>query len=700
MLALVATLALGVLLALALYVRIESRNEADARTLAAHSQQVLRQALALENAALAMESAHRAYLVSGAPAFQVERDAGQRRAATALRVLQDLTADNAAQRARLRRAGSQLAARAARMRKTTAPGVDLAASRAQFAASGPGSIEPLRATLHEFDRQERLLLSRRSSDAAGRARQMRWLLVLGPGLGIVLLAAAGYALAQQLRRSEALAAELRDAHEASRRALDLVDAVHDAVLIYDAADLRLVWANRGASEQLGVPRAELAGRSVLDFKRDFDADGLRRQLAPLLEGRQDVLAFEALHTRADGGTVPVEVSVRKAETPEGAVRLVTVARDVSARRQAEDERDLFFSLSLDMLCISSADGYFKRLSPAFTRTLGWTVEEMLARPFLDFIHPDDLARTQREVDKQMQLGLPVFDFENRFRHVDGGWRWLSWKSAPQPDGRMFATARDVTERKDAEARAARLNRELEARQAELQSANRELEAFSYSVSHDLRAPLRHIDGYARMLDEDAGDTLAPEPRRYLRTITDSARRMGLLIDDLLAFSRLGRKPLARQPVDMDALVDMVLIELPDRARAAAVLRREPMPPADGDPALLRQVWVNLLSNAIKYSAPRGEAAEVTIGGERTAEGTRYWVRDNGVGFDMRYAGKLFGVFQRLHGTDQFEGTGVGLAIVQRIVARHGGRVWANAEPDRGACFEFELPLLEPEGVRA
>jgi PAS domain S-box-containing protein len=580
------------------------------------------------------------------------------------------------------------------MQRTAAPGLSLEQARGRFAGTGPGSLAPLSAAIGAFEREETLLLQSRTAQAAARERQLRWLLGLGPGLGIVFLVAGGLALVRQLRRSEALRDDLQRANDEARQALALVDAVHEGVFVYDASSLRVAWANQGAAEQVGYPRAQLAGMSILDLKSEVDEAALRQRLAPLLAGQVDALAFETTHRRRDGSEVPVEVSLRLAQGADGARLVVSVARDIAARVDAERERDRFFSLSLDMLCISAADGYFKRLSPAFTRTLGWSVDELLARPFFDFIHPDDLAATQAEVDRQVQAGETVFDFENRFRHKDGGWRWLSWKSAPQPDGRMYATARDVTARKDAEERALRLNRELAVRQSELQAANRELEAFSYSVSHDLRAPLRHIDGYARMLEEDAGDALAPEPRRYLRTITDSARRMGALIDDLLAFSRLGRKPLARQRVDMAALIERVLAELPAAAREPGLVEVGELPPADGDPALLQQVWANLLSNALKYSAPRGAGARIRIGGYYDDADTRYWVRDNGVGFDMRYADKLFGVFQRLHGPDEFEGTGVGLAIVQRIVARHGGAVAASSMPGDGACFEFRLPTHE------
>ena len=228
--------------------------------------------------------------------------------------------------------------------------------------------------------------------------------------------------------------------------------------------------------------------------------------------------------------------------------------------------------------------------------------------------------------------------------------------------------------------------------AGLAEANKELDAFSYSVSHDLRAPVRAIDGYARILEEDQADRLDDEGRRVLGVIRSSTTHMAQLIDDLLTFSRLGRKAPAKQPLDMESLVGEVVRELgPDKPTAKIELQT--LPPAEADRSLLRQVWANLLANALKYSGKRAEA-QVQIGGRLEGGEQVYWVRDNGVGFDMRYAGKLFGVFQRLHASDEFPGTGVGLAIVQRVVARHGGRVWAEGRPGEGACFYFSLPATD------
>jgi light-regulated signal transduction histidine kinase (bacteriophytochrome) len=198
-----------------------------------------------------------------------------------------------------------------------------------------------------------------------------------------------------------------------------------------------------------------------------------------------------------------------------------------------------------------------------------------------------------------------------------------------------------------------------------------------------------------MLQEDAGEQLDADARRYLDTISESARLMGALIDDLLAFSRLGRKPIDSRSVDMQELARSAVAELQSQQGGAPVqVEIGPLPAAEGDPALLRQVWANLLSNAVKYSAPRGAEARVLVTGEARGDLLHYSVLDNGVGFDMRYADKLFGVFQRLHSHDEFEGTGVGLAIVQRIVHRHGGEVSAQADPGRGACFSFQLPARE------
>lgn len=226
------------------------------------------------------------------------------------------------------------------------------------------------------------------------------------------------------------------------------------------------------------------------------------------------------------------------------------------------------------------------------------------------------------------------------------------------------------------------------RTAELKAVNRELESFSYSVSHDLRAPLRAVDGYALMLQEDYGARLDDEGRRLLNVVRASAAQMGRLIDDLLRFSQVGRKALAPAPVDMSSLAGEVVAELAGTYPKARIDLGN-LPIAAGDRALLRQVWTNLIGNALKYSA-RADAPRVEISGRDEGSECVYQVRDNGAGFDMRYYDKLFGVFQRLHREEEFEGTGVGLAIVQRVIVRHGGRIWGESAPGQGACFYFAL----------
>jgi signal transduction histidine kinase len=233
---------------------------------------------------------------------------------------------------------------------------------------------------------------------------------------------------------------------------------------------------------------------------------------------------------------------------------------------------------------------------------------------------------------------------------------------------------------------------LEQNRRALELSNRELDAFSYSVSHDLRSPLRAVNGYARMIEEDFADRLNAEGRRYLGSIRGEARRMGQLIDDLLAFSRLGRNPLQLSTVDVAALAREVLPTVVSADVRIAVEIAD-VPYACADRGLLRQVLVNLFSNAVKFSA-RNPDARITLEGTLGERENVYWLRDNGVGFDMRYVDKLFGVFQRLHSGSDFEGTGVGLAIVQRVVHRHGGRVWAESEEGKGACFYFTLPAPE------
>lgn len=343
------------------------------------------------------------------------------------------------------------------------------------------------------------------------------------------------------------------------------------------------------------------------------------------------------------------------------------------------------------------DGAITSWNPAAEAVFGWSAEEVIGR-FPPVASPE-VQEEVRAIVAEVLSGTPVTGREVRPGRKDGRLVDVVVAAAPltDPEGTVtgaVAVLVDVSARVRAEEEVRRLNAELEVRverrTEELVAKSKELEAFAYSISHDLRAPLRAIDGFSRMIEEDQAARLDDEGRRLLGIVRFNAVRMAQLIDDLLAFSRAGRQDLRRSRVDTGELVRSVLAEvLPEAERDRSEVRIGDLPPAQADPALLRQVFVNLLSNAVKFTSTRPQR-RLEVSGRRETGRVIYEVTDNGVGFDMRYAGKLFGVFQRLHGRE-FEGTGVGLALVERIVARHSGSVAARGEVGQGATFTISLP---------
>ncbi|WP_313214730.1 sensor histidine kinase [Stenotrophomonas acidaminiphila] len=307
-------------------------------------------------------------------------------------------------------------------------------------------------------------------------------------------------------------------------------------------------------------------------------------------------------------------------------------------------------------------------------------------------------------------GRELWDYEHEQRGVDGLVRIMlvNARRMPLPDSDdevVLMTVSDVTLQRAVQLRVEELNRQLEGKIEQMAEVNRELEAFSYSVSHDLRAPLRHVAGFSDKLARHLGEDADERSRHYLQVIGDSARRMAALIDDLLVYSRLGRGAMRLQPVDMQSLVadTRALLDSNLRAEAGAdgTVRDVqwnigPLPVLVADENMMRQVWLNLLGNAVKYTAGR-EHALIEVSAQQLPDGGhQFTVRDNGTGFDMQYAGKLFGVFQRLHKASDYPGTGIGLASVRRVLTRHGGRIWAEAQVDQGATFHFILPPPAPD----
>jgi len=359
------------------------------------------------------------------------------------------------------------------------------------------------------------------------------------------------------------------------------------------------------------------------------------------------------------------------------------------RRMAEADR--FFNLSSELLCITGSDGHIKRMNPAMVHTLGYEPGELLGRANAEYMHPEDKESTRKALQRIGQ-GERAIGFEARTRCKDGRYIWLLWHATPLPEtGEILGVGRDITERKQAEEELLRLNATLSRRSAELDGANRELEAFSYSVSHDLRAPLRSIDGFGQALLEDCGPQLDAEGVRYIGRIRAATKRMGDLIDGLLRLSRVTRAELVHVEVDLSALANQVIEELRGtQPEHPVTVEIEPGMKTIGDPQLLRTVLENLLGNAWKFTTKKSDAKVEFFSRRDENKAITYVIRDNGAGFAMEYAGKLFGAFQRLHGETEFPGSGIGLATVQRIVTRHGGRIRAEGAVGQGASFCFEL----------
>lgn len=370
-------------------------------------------------------------------------------------------------------------------------------------------------------------------------------------------------------------------------------------------------------------------------------------------------------------------------------RLQRKLDETNARLEWETRRNHFFRLSIELLAITDYEGVFTQTNPTWQNTLGYAAAELQGRALQEFLHPDDLAATRETIANILKANTPLY-FESRFRAKDDGYRWLGWTIAPfAAEGLLYIFARDMTDRREREDEIRRLNGDLEQRTLSLQQLNQELESFSYSLAHDLRTPLRSISAYSEMIvGGEAGD-MTPEALKMVRTIQRNSGRMTQLMDDFLAFFRVARKDVKQEKIVMTSVAREAISAVPVDAKRHIDFKVAPLLPAKGDPAMVLQVFINLVANAVKFTGLR-ENAEIEIGCVADKNPVVYFVRDNGVGFNMKYYSRLFGVFERLHRREEFDGTGIGLAIVQKIVQRHGGNVWAEAEVDKGATFYFTL----------
>ncbi len=522
-------------------------------------------------------------------------------------------------------------------------------------------------------------------------------------INVITINGQDYALStlQDITERKRTEQALRESEEKFRKAF-LTSP--DSININRLADGMYISINNGFSQIMGYSADEVVGKTSLELNIWVNPED-RKALVNGMTKSGVVSNLEALFRAKNGDIHDGLMSASMVEL-NNIPHIISITRDITERKRAEKmllESEERYRATFDLTALGIAhlglDGRWLRVNQTLCDIVGYTREELLNKTFQEITHPDDLD-TDLEYVRQVLAGeIQTYSMEKRYYRKDGALIWINLtvalvrESSGEPEY-FISVVEDITGRKRIEEEIGRLNDSLEIRVKErtvqLEAANKELEAFAYSVSHDLRAPLRGIDGWSLALIEDYQGQLDEQGRQYLERVRSEAHRMGQLIDDLLQLSRVTRADMQTSPVDLSTLAQTVMARLqssqPDRQVEVAI---QPDLTAQGDATLLGIVLTNLFDNAWKFTGKcpqaRIEFGQVQLDGQQT-----FYVRDNGVGFDMSYAQKLFGAFQRLHKASEFPGTGIGLATVQRIIHRHGGRVWVKAEIDGGATFFFTL----------
>lgn len=473
--------------------------------------------------------------------------------------------------------------------------------------------------------------------------------------------------------------------------------------IYDAYKLKFIDVNEAALRRYGYSREEFLSRTIRDICPPRDLD----KLLEMVESRRHLARtyrVERQHMKKNGEIIDVSVLTCPIEI-EGEMNVLVVAEDITEKKRAvadlkesEERYRLVSENPLLGVGWASMTGDILNLNQTFCDMLGYSLNELKGMHYADITHPEDFEWESSLFEKIIRGELDVYKIEKRYVRKDGKYIWteLNLTRVKNTTGQEYCLGiiQDISQRKEIEKAMHGLNEGLEEqvlrRTEQLKAAYAELEAFSYSVSHDLRSPLRLINGFVKILATDMADRINPAEREYLEIIGEKVVRMDAMIRDMLKLSTVDKADMVRDTVDMHSMVVNVLEEIKYTTGGhKAEINILDLPKALCDNSMIKQVWTNLISNAIKYSGKKTNPT-IEIGTTRINNEIVYYVKDNGAGFDMKQASRLFTAFQRLHDSNDFEGTGVGLALVNRIVSKHGGRIWAEAKVDEGATFYFSL----------